>query len=85
MTEKELIEKVKAPAEGMTVEHVIFVRDYGQTYIARANGKTATCTAGREQAAGALARKLMGKRKHCIARPFKGNDRVWSVLTVDGR
>lgn len=39
-------------------EHLIFVRDRSNTYIARANGKSASCTAGPEQAATALAKKL---------------------------
>jgi hypothetical protein len=44
------------------VEHVIFVRYYGGTYIARASGKQASCTAGQKPAAEAVARKLFGTR-----------------------
>ena len=39
-------------------EHIIFVRDSGQTYLATASGKRASCTSGQKQAAEALARKL---------------------------
>jgi hypothetical protein len=45
-------------------EHVIIVRSYGQTYIARANGKTASCTSGTELAADRVARKLFGDRPY---------------------
>ena len=67
------------------VEHVIFVRDYNQTYIAtsRANNPrrvSASCTAGREQAAKRLAEKLMGGRPYTLDKPFKNNDRFYQVL-----
>ena len=44
------------------VEHVIFVRYYGGTYIARANGKQASATSGEELAATRVAKKLFGDR-----------------------
>ncbi len=67
------------------VEHVIFVRDYNQTYIAtsKANNPrrvSASCTAGREQAAERLAEKLMGDQPYTLDRPFKSNDRFYQVL-----
>jgi shikimate kinase len=45
---------------------VIFVRTHSQTYIARCNGKTASCTAGAKQAAEALAKKLFGERPFIV-------------------
>ena len=62
------------------VEHVILVRYSSDTYIARSNGKSASCTAGKEQAADALARKLMGKRPYTLARVFQKNDHVYQVF-----
>jgi hypothetical protein len=50
----------------MRDEYVIFVRDTCQTYIARAAGKTASCTAGPRFAAERLAEKLFPGRLHGI-------------------
>ena len=47
-------------------EHLVTIREYGQTYIARADGKTATCTAGPQMAAEALAKKLFGGRPFSV-------------------
>lgn len=69
----------------MAVEHVIFVRCYGQTYIASSRGKTASCTAGREQAARRLAEKLMGSRPYTFEKLFEGNDRAYLVVAENGR
>ena len=39
-------------------EHVVVVRPYGGTYLARAGGKCASCTSGPEPAAEVLAKKI---------------------------
>lgn len=63
-----------------TVEHIIFVREYSQTYIASSEGQTASCTAGREQAAAALARKLMGAKPYSLLM-FTKNERAYLVIS----
>ena len=67
----------------MLWEHVITVRDYLQTYIARGAGKTASCTTGPEAAAEACARKLFGDR------PFKleavGTDNRTFIAMEEGK
>lgn len=60
-------------------EGFIFVRYYGGTYIARFRGKTSSCTAGPEQAARAVARKVMGDTTHTIE--ICGNETVWQVVS----
>ena len=61
------------------VQHIVLVRDYNQTYIARSEGTTASCTGGREQAADALARKLMGDKPYSLKR-WGNNERAYLVL-----
>jgi len=60
---------------------IIFVRYYGGTYIARFQGKTASCTGGQKQAAERVARKVMGKRPYAIDRC--GNDYAWQVTAEE--
>ena len=50
----------------------IYVRDAGGTYRARCNGHTATCTAGEELAAKAVAAKAAKSMHalHIISRPY---------------
>ena len=60
---------------------IIFVRYYGGTYIARFQGKTASCTGGQKQAAERVARKVMGKRPYAIDRC--GNDYAWQVTVEE--
>lgn len=43
-------------------QHLILVRDYNQTYIARSGKTQASCTAGRRLAAEALAGKLFKEK-----------------------
>jgi hypothetical protein len=66
-------------ASGLMSEGVIFVRDYGGTHIARFRGKTASSTCGREAAAKAVARKVMGATPHYVDRC--GNDYAWQVVS----
>jgi hypothetical protein len=65
----------------MTSQGIIFVRYYGGTYIARFQGRTASCTSGRKQAAERVARKVMGEKPHIIK--GCGNEYAWEVLTED--
>ena len=48
---------MKAPID----QNEIRVRYSSYTYVARCQGKTASCTAGAKQAAEAVARKVMGR------------------------
>ena len=68
-------------------EHVIFVRDYLQTHIARSEGRTASATAGREAAARALARKLFGHLLFTLDRinyyTFLARDRSPSGMPIE--
>lgn len=64
-------------------EYVIFVRQYLQTYIARANGKQGSCTAGPEGAARCVARKLFGDRPFTL-KAFKFNKYAYSA-TEEGK
>lgn len=45
----------------MAEKNSITVRYANGTYVARCQGKTASCTAGAKQAAEAVARKVMGR------------------------
>ena len=57
---------------------IIFVRYYAGTYIARFQGKTASCTQGQKQAAERVAGKVMGKKSYTIHRC--GSDYAWQVV-----
>lgn len=48
--------------------HLVKVRDDGCTYLARSYNKRASCTAGPEEAARAVARKLFGDRPFTLKR-----------------
>jgi len=63
----------------LTVRGIIVVCDYSGTHIARWNGKTASCTAGRKRAAEAVAKKVMGDRHYVIK--MLGEGYAWQVLT----
>ena len=60
---------------------IIFVRDYRGTYIARFQGKTASCTGGKKQAAERVAYKVMGEKPHVVE--MCGNKWVCQVLAED--
>lgn len=65
----------------------ITVKMTGDTFIARCQGKTASCTAGPEQAARAVARKVLGKPSASVdlaRRPYKryGYTR-WEAIQLD--
>ncbi len=66
----------------MTSQGFIFVRYYGSTYIARYEGKTASCTAGQRQAAERVARKVLGEQPHKIKR-VGNNEYTWQVLVEE--
>ncbi len=65
----------------MTSQGFIFVRYYGGTYIARFQGKTASCTSGQKAAAERVARKVLGEK------PFRlnmcGGEYTWQIFTED--
>lgn len=50
----------------MIAKFPIFVRPYGGTYIARSEGKQASCTSGEDQAANAVAVKVAAGRQHSV-------------------
>lgn len=60
---------------------IIAVRDSGQTYIARGNGKTASCTAGPEQAVERVARKIFGNQPFTL----KKVTRLTYIATEEGK
>lgn len=62
---------------------IIFVRDYAQTYIARCEGKTASCTAGRMMAAVAVARKVMAEKPFKL-RSYGDSHYAWLLLEDRG-
>jgi hypothetical protein len=73
------VEPIVMPSvEGLTSQGIIFIRYYGGTYIARFQGKTASCTGGKKQAAERVARKVMGERKHTVE--MCGNEYAWEIL-----
>lgn len=57
---------------------IIFVRWYGGTYIARFQGKTASCTSGPREAAERVARKVLAKEPYEIEKC--GTDYAWQVI-----
>jgi hypothetical protein len=50
----------------------------GSTYIARCQGKTASCTSCAKGAAEAVAKKIMGSRSHAVVRV--DGDRIWKIV-----
>ena len=64
------------------MEGTIFVREYNQTYIARLNGKTASCTASREYAARAVAKKVF-KDQPFIIKKCGDNDRTFFAVSEE--
>ncbi|NLT22580.1 MAG: hypothetical protein GXX82_05995 [Syntrophorhabdus sp.] len=50
----------------------------GSTYVARCQGKTASCTSCAKGAAKAVARKIMGNRPHAVVRI--DGDRLWKIV-----
>ncbi len=62
--------------EATLVEYSIFVREYGGTYIARCEGKRASCTSSREEAAMAVAVKVANGQDYSV---FKINDALFTV------
>jgi hypothetical protein len=60
---------------------IIFVHYYGGTYIARFQGKTASCTGGKKQAAERVARKVMGKKPFTIER--YGSEYAWKITVEE--
>lgn len=59
---------------------IIKVRDSNQTYIARCQGKTASCTASPKFAAEAVAQKIFGGKAHHLERD--GDDYHWKAINV---
>lgn len=76
----EVLARYQENQSGRMSEGMISVRPYDGTYIARFRGKTASCTSGPEQAAAAVARKVMGTTPHIIEKC--GRDLYWQVLSV---
>lgn len=64
---------------GTSLQDLIWVRESGGTYIARFRGKSASCTMGREAAAKAVARKVLGDTPHRVAMHAGSNTSVWEV------
>jgi len=60
---------------------VIHVHPYSGTYIAKFRKSIASCTAGPEQAAEAVARKVMGSKPYTLHQD--GSAMVWRVCYVD--
>lgn len=60
---------------------IIKVKLSTNTYIARCNGKTASATAGHDQAASALARKLWPTLTVKLARKQSGDSWEYSVVS----
>lgn len=50
----------------------------GSTYVARCQGKTASCTSCAKRAAEAVAEKIMGGRPHAVVRI--DGDRLWKIV-----
>jgi hypothetical protein len=62
----------------MIGDDIIIVRDYSGTHIAKLRKSIASCTAGRRQAADAVARKVMGSQPYRLEE--LEIDRVWKVV-----
>lgn len=62
-----------------TLNDTIWVREYGGTYIAKFMGKSASCMVGREQAAQAVAKKVLGDKPHRVSMHGGNNTSVWEV------
>jgi hypothetical protein len=50
----------------------------GATYVARCQGKTASCTSCAKRAAEAVAEKIMGGRPYAVVRV--DGDRIWKIV-----
>ncbi len=57
----------------------IFTRYYGGTFIARFQGKVASCTSGRKAAAERVARKVLGQKPYSL-RAVAGGDTFFELL-----
>jgi len=60
----------------------IWVRYYGQAYIARCDGRRASSTSSRKQAAEAVARKVLGDKEHTVRAVDKGELMFEAVTEV---
>ncbi|OPX97205.1 MAG: hypothetical protein A4E60_03328 [Syntrophorhabdus sp. PtaB.Bin047] len=74
-----LRQKLKGEAQ-MALNDVITVRyaHSGSTYVARCQGKIASCTSCAKGAAEAVARKIVGSRPHAVVRV--DGDRLWKIV-----
>jgi hypothetical protein len=59
--------------------NTITVRPYSGTYIAKFRKSVASCTCGPQQAAEAVARKVMGSKPYSLHRI--GTENVWRVCS----
>jgi hypothetical protein len=62
-------------------ENIIIVRDTGNTYIARWQGKTASSTSCAKSAAETVAKKVMGDQSFDVIR--LGTNYAWEVVRRD--